>query len=116
MAITSLREMSVTSAVHDLAKIIDPALFAAKFGAGISELDRLVENKIVTIGKLMEIAPEGTIDPTSTLYNTTMFAMAGLLFIALLANLAVRPVAGKHYMEQGSLGSAKDMRAAPPAK
>ena len=30
----------------------------------------------------MEIAPEGTVDPTPSLYNTTMYAMAGLLVIA----------------------------------
>jgi len=47
----------------------------------------------------MEIAPEGTLDPTSSLYNTTMYAMAGLLVIGFFANLAVRPVDEKHYMK-----------------
>ncbi|NCC21698.1 MAG: MFS transporter [Alphaproteobacteria bacterium] len=104
MAITSLREMSLNAAVHDLAKIVDPQTFAAKFGAGVEQLDALLANKAVTIGKLMEIAPEGTIDPTPTLYNTTMYAMAALLFIALLANLSVKPCADRHYMEEGAKG------------
>ncbi len=97
-AITNLREMSLKSAAHDLASKVSPEVFMNKFGAGIEQLDELLANNVVTIGKLMEIAPEGTINPTSTLYNSTMFAMAALLFIALLANLAVRPVDDKHYM------------------
>ncbi len=100
MAITSLREMSLKDAVHDLVKTVDPQAFAQKFGAGVEQIDLLLAEKTVTIGKLMEIAPEGTIDPTSTLYNTTMFCMAGLLFIALLANLSVRPCHDKHYMDE----------------
>jgi MFS family permease len=99
MAITNLREMSLKEAVHDLATKVDPSVFMTKFGAGVDQLDTLLANNVVTIGKLMEIAPEGTIDPTSTLYNTTMFAMAALLFIALLANLSVKPVNEKHYMD-----------------
>ena len=43
-------------------------------------------SKTVTISRLMELAPAGTVDPSSTLYNSTMYAMAGLLGIALVAN------------------------------
>ncbi|WP_254695120.1 OFA family MFS transporter [Leisingera sp. NJS201] len=64
LAITSLRQMSVTSAVQDLAAKVDPAAFAAKFGAPVAQLDQLVAAKTVTIAKLMEIAPAGTLDPT----------------------------------------------------
>ncbi|MCH7503517.1 MAG: OFA family MFS transporter [Proteobacteria bacterium] len=98
LAITSLRESSISSAISDLVARVDPALFAAKFGAGIDQLDALVAQKTVTISKLMEIAPAGTIDPTSSLYNTTMYLMAALLFVALLANAAMRPVMEKHYL------------------
>jgi hypothetical protein len=100
VAITNLREMSLQKAARDLADKIDPGVFLAKFGAGKEQLEILLEKNTVTIGKLMEIAPEGTIDPTTTLYNTTMFAMAALLFIALLSNLAVKPVDEKHYMSE----------------
>ena len=45
----------------------------------------------------MEIAPSGTIDPSANLYNTTMYVMAGLLTVALIANALVRPVDPRHY-------------------
>ena len=99
LAITQLRDMSVTGAIKSLAAKIDPAAFQQKFGAGLDQLDQLVAAKTVTIARLMEIAPAGTVDPTSSLYNTTMYAMAGLLVIGLIANALVRPVSEKHYMD-----------------
>ncbi|WCR02695.1 OFA family MFS transporter [Paracoccus saliphilus] len=103
LAITSLRDLSVGKAVTDLTSRIDPAAFAEKFGAPIEQLDQLVAAKTVTIAKLMEIAPEGTIDPTSSLYNTTMYAMAGLLVIAFFANLLMRPVKEHHHHDEPEL-------------
>ena len=99
-AITYLRNMSKENAIADLAAVVDPAAFAEKFGAPIAQLNELVAAKTVTIAKLMEIAPAGTVDPTSTLYNTTMFCMAALLVIAFFANLMVRPVGEKHHVNQ----------------
>ena len=46
----------------------------------------------------MELAPEGTVDPTPGLYNTTMYTMAGLLVIGFLANMLVKPVDEKHHL------------------
>ncbi|MED5461844.1 MAG: MFS transporter, partial [Pseudomonadota bacterium] len=73
-------------------------LFARTFGTGVDHLDELVAQNTVTIAKLMEIAPPGTIDPSSSLYNTTMYLMAALLFIALIANATMKPVDSKHHM------------------
>lgn len=98
LAITTLRESAVADAIRDLVGAIEPATFAATFGAGIDELDALVAAKTVTIAKLMEIAPPGTVDPTSGLYNETMYLMAVLLFVALIANAFMRPVHPKHHM------------------
>tara|TARA_R110002095_G_scaffold133395_1_gene115740 strand:+ start:3001 stop:4686 length:1686 start_codon:yes stop_codon:yes gene_type:complete len=98
LAITTLRESAVADAIRDLVGAIEPATFAATFGAGINELDTLVAAKTVTIAKLMEIAPPGTVDPTSGLYNETMYLMAVLLFVALIANAFMRPVHPKHHM------------------
>lgn len=98
VAITSLREISVNKAIKDLVSKIDPAQFQTKFGAGIENLNTLVDAKTVTIAKLMEIAPAGTIDPTPNLYNTTMYLMAVILFIALLSNAFMHPVHDKHHM------------------
>jgi MFS family permease len=103
LAITSLRESSINAAITDLVAKIDSTAFASTFGAGIDQLDSLVAQKSVTISKLMEIAPPGTIDPTSGLYNTTMYLMAALLFVALLANAAMRPVMEKHYLPTGGI-------------
>ena len=98
LAITSLREHATSQAIERLVATIEPARFQAAFGAGVAELEQLVAAKTVTLGKLMELAPAGTVDPTPSLYNTTMYLMAGLLFIALLANAAMRPVNPRHHM------------------
>lgn len=98
-AITYLRNMSVENAIADLAAKVDPAAFASKFGAPMADLQKLVEAKTVTVARLLEIAPAGTVDPTSTLYNTTMYAMAGLLVLAFIANILVKPVREKHHVE-----------------
>jgi len=100
LAITSLRESAVVRAIENLVSRIDPAVFEARFGAGIEQLDQLVAAQTVTIASLMEIAPEGTIDPTSGLYNNTMYLMAVLLFIGLVANATMKPVESKHHMQE----------------
>jgi MFS family permease len=100
VAITSLRQRSLDSALHELAARVDPQRFRQAFGAGLEELDTLIDRQTVTIGKLMEIAPPGTVDPTPSLYNLTMYLMAALLAIALVANAFMRPVARKHFLAE----------------
>ena len=100
VAITSLRDSEIARAIDDLVAVIDPASFTAAFGATSAELPALVAAQTVTIPKLMEIAPPGTPDPTSSLYNVTMMLMAALLAIALVANALMRPVNRKHYLEE----------------
>jgi len=103
LAITSLRENAIHDAIQDLVTKIDPGAFQRAFGAGMEQLDLLVEQKTVTIAKLMEIAPAGTVDPTSSLYNATMYLMAALLAVALISNALMRPVDPKHHMTPGQL-------------
>lgn len=105
LAITSLRERSVNNAIQDLSAVVDPAGFAEKFGAPLAQLDQLVAAKTVTIAKLMEIAPAGTVDPTPSLYNSTMYCMAALLVVGFVANLMIRPVRDHHHHEapQGAI-------------
>ncbi len=98
-AITYLRQQSIDNAILSLTQKIDPVIFQQKFGSSISNLQVLIEAKTVSIPKLMEIVPAGTIDPTPSLYNTTMYAMALLLFVAFLSNLTIRKVDGKHYVQ-----------------
>lgn len=98
-AITYLRQQSLENAIADLASRVDPAAFQAKFGEGMGKLQELVATKTVTVQSLMEIAPAGTVDPTPSLYNTTMYAMAALLLVAFFANLGVKHVDGKHHVQ-----------------
>jgi hypothetical protein len=100
--ITTLRERTLWQAIERIASRIEPARFAAQFGAPVSDLKQLVAEKTVTLPRLMEIAPSGTIDPSATLYNTTMYLMAALLAVALVANLLVRPVDARHYEKTGT--------------
>ena len=98
LAITSLRDNASSKAINELAVSVNPAIFQSTYGAEITQLQELVDQNTVTIANLMEIVPPGTIDPTSSLYNTTMFLMAGLLGIALFANAFMKPVDSKHHM------------------
>lgn len=102
LAITSLRQNSVTRAINDLVATIDPQRFAEHFGAPLSQLDALVAQNSVTIARLMEIAPPGTSDPTSGLYNSTMILMALLLAIALVSNALMKPVDPRHHIKEES--------------
>lgn len=99
LAITTLRQHSLSDAIHEMAAKISPEKFAETFGAGIGQLDLLIEKKTVTLAKLLEIAPPGTIDPTPGLYNSTMYLMAFLLFLALISNALMKPVHSSHHME-----------------
>ena len=98
LAITSLRQNSLTNAINDLVSRIDPVDFQSQFGAGVDQLETLVASNTVNIARLMEIAPPGTTDPTSSLYNSTMFLMAALLAIALVSNALMKPVDPKHHL------------------
>ena len=100
LAITSLRQNSVTKAINDLVAVIEPATFQAQFGAGVDQLEALVASNTVNISRLLEIAPAGTADPTSSLYNSTMILMAVLLGIALVSNALMRPVNAKHHLKE----------------
>ncbi len=98
-AITYLRQRSVDDAILSLSQKVDPAVFQEKFGASIHNLQILIDAKTVTIPKLMELVPAGIVDPTPSLYNTTMYAMAFLLFIAFISNLTIRKVNSKHHVQ-----------------
>tara|TARA_B100001057_G_scaffold149940_1_gene149887 strand:- start:34965 stop:36641 length:1677 start_codon:yes stop_codon:yes gene_type:complete len=98
LAITTLRSNSIDSALADLSLKVDPTEFRELFGDSVDNISQLIATKTVTIPKLMSIAPQGTVDPTSTVYNSTMFLMALLLAIALIANYLITPVDKKHHM------------------
>ena len=100
VAITQLRQGSMENAIENLVSKISPEKFQEIYGAPIEQLSLLVKQKTVTISSLMQHMPEGTINPSTTLYNSTMYAMAGLLAIAFVANLLIGPVNKKHHMKE----------------
>jgi hypothetical protein len=91
-AITHLRQRAENRAFGELAAMISPSEFARRFGAPVEQLSELVAKKTVTLEKLLALAPPGTPNPSSTLYNSTLYLMAGLLVVGFVANLCVRPV------------------------
>ena len=99
--LTRLRQLSYDRAAADVAAQVDPDAFRAAFGAPVEQLEELLAAKTVTLSKLMEIAPPTVVDPTPTLYNTTMCAMASLMTVALLSNSFIRPVAAEAAADEG---------------
>lgn len=99
MAIASLRDNATGKAIQGLVEKVDAVTFESAFGASVAQLDNLIEAKTVTISKLMEIVPAGTVDPTPSLYNQTMYLMAGLLIVAFVLNFLMRPVDAKYHIK-----------------
>eukprot|EP01129_Flabellula_baltica_P005573 TRINITY_DN2032_c0_g1_i1.p1 TRINITY_DN2032_c0_g1~~TRINITY_DN2032_c0_g1_i1.p1 ORF type:complete len:428 (+),score=80.62 TRINITY_DN2032_c0_g1_i1:1545-2828(+) len=94
--LSGLRTYSYNKEVRLLAEQVDPVAFEHEFDSPISNLEALLEAKTVTINRLMEIAPPGTIDPTPLLYNTTIYCMCILLVVAIGANYQMKAVDRKH--------------------
>lgn len=110
LTLTYLRKQSTNEACSDLTMVCDPDKFESTFGAPTSDLQMLIDTKTVTIARLMEIVPTNVTDPTPALYDTTMTAMAGLLGIAFISNLAMRPVHEKHWMKEGEEEKKKESK------
>lgn len=98
MGLAYLRSYSYDNALQDLLHTVDvhdASAFERSFGVSISDKDAiqtLTDAKTLTIEKLMELAPTGTVDPTPFLYDTTCYVAAGLMSVAALSNLAIRPL------------------------
>lgn len=91
MAITQLRARAQNRAAAELAAQIGDEQFRAAFHAPIGDLDTLLASKAVTLQRLLEIAPAGTMDPTPYIYNEVMFMMAGLQALAIVTNSRIHP-------------------------
>ena len=95
--ILKLKSDSESQAMADLLGKVDPSAFERLFSTDISAAPELIESKTLTIAKLMSIAPEGVTDPTPFLYDSTMYAMAGIMGVAAISHAAVGPVNEKHF-------------------
>lgn len=97
-----LRKTSAENAMLDLSSKIEPALFEQTFGAPVTSLRALIDAKTVTVEALLAVAPQGVVDPTPFLYDTTMYTMAGLLCVGFVSNALIRPVNKKWHMPESS--------------
>eukprot|EP00581_Thalassiosira_minuscula_P017934 CAMPEP_0183730648 /NCGR_PEP_ID=MMETSP0737-20130205/33401_1 /TAXON_ID=385413 /ORGANISM="Thalassiosira miniscula, Strain CCMP1093" /LENGTH=809 /DNA_ID=CAMNT_0025963199 /DNA_START=89 /DNA_END=2518 /DNA_ORIENTATION=- len=98
MGLAYLRSYSYDNAMQDLLHTVeahDASALDRSFGVSISDtegIQKLVDAKTLTIEKLLELAPPGTVDPTPFLYDTTCYLAAALMSVAALSNLAIRPL------------------------
>ena len=84
--------MQENKALLSLTDLADNEKFIDAFGVSKSSIDTLIENKAVNIAKLLELCPDGTMDPTPYLYDPAFKTMGVVMGIGALANLAIRPV------------------------
>eukprot|EP00928_Gymnodinium_smaydae_P030579 TRINITY_DN22700_c0_g1_i3.p1 TRINITY_DN22700_c0_g1~~TRINITY_DN22700_c0_g1_i3.p1 ORF type:complete len:670 (+),score=55.06 TRINITY_DN22700_c0_g1_i3:37-2046(+) len=90
LAITQLRARAEQQAATVLAEQLGAERFAAAFQAPIGELDALLASKAVTVQRLLELLPAGTVDPTPYMYNEVMMCMAGLQLLAIYSNSRIK--------------------------
>jgi len=101
--LATLRGMDQRKAIDSLVANTSPEVFQQTFKAPIAELDSLLAAKTVTIARLMEIAPLGTVDPSPFLYDTTFYAISGILATAAISNALIRKVDSKYLMVEDSV-------------
>jgi MFS family permease len=94
------REQSIHSACVDLSSKVDAAHFERAFGAPHEKLPELLDAKTVTINRLMELVPAGTIDPTPYVYDKTLYVCAGLQSVAFLTNQLLKPIPPEKWMKE----------------
>jgi hypothetical protein len=58
----------------------------------MEQAQTLLAAKSLSISKLMVLMPPGTLDPMPHLYDTSMYAYAGLMTTAVVAHAMVRPL------------------------
>ena len=129
------RGQAKSAAIDDLASKVPPETFEAAFGVGVEQLDALKTANTATIPRLLELAPAGTPDPTPYLYDVTYQVcdrlaksspavssqsssrpafeclrrqyVTGLLCLAAVANLMVRPAIGTTMLKAASTEAKK---------
>jgi len=96
MGLACLRSNSVESATQELLRTVENVdAFHNTFGCSASDTEAirtLIDAKTITIGRLMELVPPGTIDPTPFLCDSTCYVAAGLMGVSALANLSIQPL------------------------
>lgn len=101
MIIAELRDLAVKNCIYSLASLIPREQFVLYFGE--NSLDQLISSKVVTIGNLMQIVPNGTKDPTSTIYKFGFDFCGGLLIFGFFVNLFIKAPSQKHWESSFSI-------------
>ena len=96
MGLAFMRSRSVDGAIENLlATVQDKSAFETAFGCSLDDtesIQTLIDAKTITIGRLMEVVPVGTVDPTPFLYDSTCYVAAGLMGVSFLSNMAIQPL------------------------
>jgi hypothetical protein len=107
MGLAYLRSESENKAIHDLLqKVENKDAFERTFGCAVenvSSIHSLIEAKTLSISRLLDFVPKDTVDPTPFLYDSTLYVGAGLMGVALLANLAIQPLDMEHILSDTDL-------------
>lgn len=93
----TLRNKAELKAIHDLLKQVDETQFKNMFGADLSHSNELIQAKTLTINKLMSIMPEGVVNPSPFIYDSSMYLMTGLMILAACFNYKIMKVDPKFY-------------------
>ena len=101
MGLAHLRSRASDSAMSDLLQNhIAPndaavVAFYESFGCtpdNVDMIETLIDAKTITIARLMDFVPAGTVDPTPFLYDTTCYTAACLMAVSFIANLLIKPL------------------------
>merc|ERR1712203_953519 len=106
--LAALRQRSNNTAIDALVANTPPDTFQKTFNAPVSDLSTLVDAKTVTIARLIEIAPPGTVDPSPFLYDSTFYTISGVLAVAAASNAAITKVDPKFFMVEEGQAAKKD--------
>jgi Major Facilitator Superfamily len=106
-----LRRQSEVNAIVSLSSKIDPVKFSETFGVDVKDVAQLIDSNMIDIAKLLPLLADKdeVSDPTSTLYDTTMYCMAVLLFIGALNNSFISPVSKDYVIADKVPGSPTDV-------
>lgn len=92
--VSQLRARAERQAIEALVATVDERRFAERFGVPRDQAASLAKARTLTIAKLLEIAPEGTEDPTPWLYTSTLYALSSLFVVAAVTNQMIVKVPG----------------------
>ena len=92
-----LKNEAEQEALRELIQKVDPTQFIQKFGLSIDQADQLIRTKTLTISKLMEILPHGTIDPTPFLYDSSFYTLSSFMVVAAISNYTIKKVNPKYF-------------------